>query len=294
MSSPGSKRPVLSAKRRSAEYVREWEADERLSLKVSKRRGRLFSASKVAGAHSRRDHDQDAEIFQAVVGSLRLGNAVCFGRGRQSVVTKGSSFFPELADEGEDERGRQRHTIWTPDWTHTGDRLKMLSFTQVMAVDGAMAFTANLSRTVVERGLVSSRGFVGYLTDRIVRELKHAELDYSSWAFVIEASPLHDPHLHGVVGKADKGVLRAALCRAGGFSGTLSGREVDVRPITNLEGWIDYVTKGPLLSRKSLDGASKAVSGANYTGGVLGASRGVRAAGSRWYREKRATSAPIS
>lgn len=170
----------------------------------------------------------------------------------------------------------------------------MLSFAQVMAVDGAMAFTANLSPTVVERGLASPRGLIGYLTDRIVRELKRSKLDAQAWAFVIEASPLHDPHLHGVAGKADRGILRGALSRAGGFTGPLSGREVDVRPITNLEGWIDYVTKGPLLTRRSLDRASNAVSGANYTGGVLGASRGVRTAGSRWYRDKRSTADPIA
>lgn len=224
---------------------------------------------------------------------MRHGNAVCFGRGRQSLVYKGSHYLPEHADEGEDGRGRPKHTIWTPDWTHTGDRLKMLSFAQVMSVDGATTFTLDLTPAVVESGLASPRGFVGYLSDRIVRELKRAGLDTKSWAFAIEASPVHDPHIHGVVGNSEERPLRDALYRAGGSNDPRTGREVDLTPIKSLAGWIEYVTKAPLVTRSALSSASIRIAGSEYSGGVLGASRSVRAAASRWYRDRRATSDPI-
>lgn len=294
MSSSGSKRPSASRKRRDAEFVRECEADEKVYLRVAKRRARLFPASKVAGGHSRRDHERDDEIFQAVIGSVRAGHAVCFGRGRQAVVSKAIAFFPELSEEEEDGRGRQKHTIWTPDWSHTGDRLKMLSFAQVMSVDGAMAFTANLAPAVVEQGLASPRGLIGYLTDRLVRELKRGGLNPQAWAFAIEASPLHDPHLHGLVGMGDEKTVRDALYRFGGFSGRRTGREVDLSPITDLEGWADYMLKAPLVTRSTLSYASKKIIGAGYTAGVIGASRSVRAAGKRWYQDRRSTGLPIT
>lgn len=293
MSSSSNKPSWRTAKRRADEYAREWEADEKRGLSVAKRHSRLFSASKVAGAHSRRDHDQDAAIFQAVVASVRRGNGVCFGRGRQSLVTKGSSFFPEHANEGEDGRGRPKHTIWTPDWSHTGDRLKMLSFAHVTSVDGAMAFTLDLTHAVVEAGLASPRGFVGYISDRIVRELKREGFKSGTWAFAVEASPIHDPHIHGVVGMGDVKALRDALYRAGGRNEPRTGREVDLTPIKNLMGWIEYVTKAPLVTRRALSRASLGVAAAPYTGGVLGASRDVRGAAARWYRETRATGLPI-
>lgn len=293
MSSSSTKPSWRTVKRRIDQYAREWEADEKRGLAVAKRHSRLFSASKVAGAHSRRDHDQDAAIFQAVVASMRGGNGVCFGRGRQSPVSKGNSSFPEHADEGEDGRGRPKHTIWTPDWSHTGDRLKMLSFAHVTSINGAMAFTLDLTPAVIETGLASPRGFVGYISDRIVRELKRAGFNSHAWAFAVEASPIHDPHIHGVMEAGEGKALREALYRAGGGSEPRTGREVDLTPITSLAGWIDYVTKAPLLTRKALSSAQLRSGGPGYRGGILGASRNVRAAASRWYQDCRVSGLPI-
>lgn len=294
MSSSSSKPVRRGSKARVDEYVREWEADEKVSLAVAKRHARLFPASKVAGAWSRRDHDEDAAIFQAVAASVRHGNAVCFGRGRRPPVYKGYPSFPELADEGRDEKGRSKHTIWTPDWSHTGDRLKMLSFARVLISGNAAAFTSHLHPAVVERGLASPRGFVGYLSDRLVRELGKAGLDIHAWAFSIEASPLHEPHLHGVLGAAPGKTIRGVLRRMGGHHGTPTGREVHVEQIWGLEGWVQYVTKAPLVTRKTINSASVVLRGSQYRGGILGASRAVRADAARWYRDKRATSVPIN
>lgn len=294
MSSSSSTPPWRRAKNRADDYVREWEAEEKVSTAVTRRRARLFPASKVAGDLSRRDPLRDAEIFQAIVRSVGVGNAVCFGRGREAAVNKAILSFPELSEEGEDERGRTKHTIWTPDWSHTGDRLKMLSMASTFVHDdGAVAFTVNLDPLVFDAALRSPRGVVGYFSERLTRHLAKHGLDRHSWAFMIEASPLHDAHLHGVLRSAPASALRAALTKVGGHKGVPTGREVDVKPVTNLNGWIAYITKNPLVTRRALRRAAQGVS-TTYNGGLLGASRSARSEAARWYRRVRGRSIPIN
>lgn len=294
MSSSSGKLGWREAKRRTDSYVREWEADEKLSLSVSRRRSKLFPASKVAGGASRRDHIQDQAIFQAIISSVGAGNAVCLGKGRRSVVSKGGVHFPELADEGEDEKGRAKDTIWTPDWTHTGDRLKALSIAQAMMSDGeTTAFTVDLHPFVIKQAFQSPRGVVGYLSDRLTRNLAKQALDTRSWAFVVEASPLHEPHLHGLLRKGPTEAMRDALFSASGQKGLRTGREVHTRDVWHLNGWLEYITKNPLVSRKALNRAAQEMA-TSYSGGILGASRQVRSDAARWYREHRGAGRAIN
>jgi hypothetical protein len=285
-----------TTKRWIDETIRDWEYDEKVGLRLARRLSRVFPASKVAGALSRRDPFDDERIFQALIVSARLGFAVVMGRGRRPPVIKVETVYVET-DEGEkDDKGRLIDVIWTPDWTHTGSRLKLLAFANVIAGESASAMTVKLGEDVVASALRSPRGFSGYITERMLRHLRQAGSIEPRYAFIVEGSPLHDFHLHGVISSSlSNPTLRAALAAVGG-STTLRAteRQVDLRPITDLQGWVEYISKAPLLTTKALANERRKRGAEKRNGGLIGASRSVRAEGAVWYRSARATGCPIS
>lgn len=276
--------------------VREWEHDLLVSRKLAERRSRILPASKVAGSLSRRDPADDAQIFQHLLTSAASGNAVVLGRGRRPSVIKGYLDFPSLAEGEEDEKGRTKHVIWTPGWTHTGNRLKLLAYASVMAGEDAHAMTIKLGQSIIDRALASPRGFTGYLTERFLRHLRAVGDVDPKYAFLVEGSPLHDLHLHGVIQtRIAKSELRHALARVGGET-TLRARERQVHtgPIPNARMWIAYIAKAPLVTANAMQYERVKLGLEPRAYGLLGASRVVRAEGKRWYQVARSTGASIN
>ncbi len=285
-----------ATKRWIDETILDWEYDAKVGLRLARRLSRVFPASKVAGGLSRRDPFDDERIFQALIVSARRGFAVVMGRGRRPPVIKVETVYAET-DEGEkDDKGRLIDVIWTPDWTHTGNRLKLLAFANVVAREPASVMTVRLGPDVIAAALESPRGFSGYMTERMLRHLRKAGLSDPKYAFIIEGSPIHDFHLHGVIGTSlPLPVLRSALMAVGGRT-TLRAKErqVDLDRISDLHGWVKYIAKAPLLTTKALANERRKRGAEKRNGGLIGASRSVRAEGAAWYRSVRQSGVPIN
>ena len=228
------------AKKRNARYIEEWEADERLSLTVQRRRARLGFASKVANGSPRRDVLEDRNILLVLQGLAKAKKAIGFRSGRRSAVVKEAAPIKEIKP-GEPEE-QTVHRVWVPDWTHTGDRLKTIAMGGVLLERGCSSLNMNPSEKIIQAALASPRGFVGYMTDRITRSLKRHMGSAPAFFFLVEGSPLHSLHLHGMIEMPTpdaKAAIRAALldaCGGGvarGYERAVRTAPVDVTPVSH-------------------------------------------------------------
>lgn len=173
--------------------------------------------------------------------------------------------------------------------------MKLLSYGATMLGDTpALAFTVMLGEATREAMMRSPRGPVGYLTERLGRHLRAAGDPDARYAFALEASPLHDPHLHGIIRTSlPRHQLRSALKAVGGAVAIADERQVDTRVIYDLKGWVGYITKASLLAAKELKRLGIKATGEVRQPGILGASRVVRTEGAAWYRRNRGSGVPI-
>ena len=283
----------LKKKRQRDRFVGDWEADEALSYRVNRRISRLWPQSKVAGGLSRRNQDEDRIIFQALQGALGRGERVVLGRGRRPAVLKDIGLLIKPEDE---DTPAGTTTVWTSDWTHTGERLKLFSYGAAMMEGGPLhTLNLNLGETVQREALRSRRGVAGYLSERISRHLKKAGEPSPSYAFLIEASPVHDMHVHGLIqSNQNAASLRAALKAAGGEClGKPHERQVHLKPVWSLEGWVAYIAKATFTTAREVRRLKTRETGEASRTMLIGATQGVRRAGAAWYRNMRRTGDPI-
>ena len=225
--------------------IAESESDKLLSLKIKRRLKRMRPKSKVAGASSRRNPIEDDVIFQLIRASIAKGHDTILDAGSKPLVPKWKDKIYLKNKEENEETGKETRTIWVPDWTHTGDRLKLLALGASMTGE-AYAFTLRLGKREIEAAYASPRGFVGYFTERMKRSFHNAGDPSPQYAFIVEATALHEEHLHGIVSSTVTN-LRPVLAKVGGDTDMKAKeRQVHTKKIFNLLGWAEYIAKAPL------------------------------------------------
>lgn len=282
----------LKTKRLIDKYVAEWEADKLQSKKSERRRARLWFKSKVAGASSRRDPIEDTQIFQQIWASMGKGCDTALASGRKPLVPRWKDKIYLKNKEINPETGKETRTIWVPDWTHTGDRLKLLALGASMTGE-VHAFTLKLGKGQIEAAYASPRGFVGYFTERMKRAFSKAGDPSPLYAFILEASPVHEVHIHGIISSSISKV-RPILAQVGGETDMAAKeRQVDVQKIYNLMGWARYIAKAPLMTTDTLHWARKKRSLPERRDTLIGAPTSSRAAAKAWYQAQRKSGSPI-
>lgn len=282
----------LKFKRMSDKWVEQWERDQQVSLRIERRKARIWPASKVAGAASRRDPLADGQIFLAIKRSLDAGHATILMNGRRPLVRKGGRPIYVLKPDEEGEDGTITRRIWTPDWTHTGDRLKL--FSMGASMEGpSRTINIRLGQKAILAGLTSSRGFGGYVSERMTRLLLQAGDPSPHYAFMIEASPAHDLHIHGII-QSPLANLNQVLADVGREIDMRKERQVKVAPVTDMVGWARYIAKAPLVSAEELSYARRRLGLMERRDGLVGASLALRRKGKDWYMDARGSRRPLA
>lgn len=281
----------LKFKRMSDKWVEQWERDQQVSLRVERRKARIWPASKVAGAASRRDPLADGQIFLAIKRSLDAGHATILVGGRRPPVRKGRKPIYVFKPDHEDEDRTITRKIWTPDWTHTGDRLKLFAMGASM-IGQARTMNIRLGQKAIQAGLASDRGFGGYLSERMTRLLKQAGDADPCYAFMIEASPVHDLHVHGIICSPIPD-LKAVLTEVGREIEMPKERQVKVAEVFDMVGWANYIAKAPLVTAQELADARRRAGLESRRDGLIAASLSVRRRGRDWYKAQRISALPL-
>ena len=278
-------------KRLSDKWVEEWERDQRVSLQVARRKARIWPASKVAGAASRRDPLADERIFLAIQRSLVSRYDTILMGGRRPPVRKGRKPTSVLETVEDPTTGIITRSIWTPDWTHTGDRLKL--FAMGLSIEGpSQTINVRLGPKAIQAALASPRGFCGYFSERMSRLLKEAGDTEPLYAFIVEASPVHDVHLHGMI-QTTVPDLTSVLAAVGREIEMRKERQVHVEPVNNMVGWASYIAKAPLVTAQELSDARRRMGLNSRKDGLLGASLRLRRQGKEWYQANRGAGTPL-
>lgn len=281
----------LKSKRSTDKWVAALEQDERAAISIARRSARLWPASKVAGATSRRDPLADERIFLAIKRSLDAGHDTIMMDGRRPLVRKGRKPIYVLKPDEENEDGTITRKIWTPDWTHTGDRLKL--FAMGASLEGpSRTINIRLGPKAIQAGLTSGRGFGGYISERMTRLLIQAGDTQPLYAFMLEASPAHDLHIHGII-QSPIPDLREVLTAVGREIDMRKERQVKVAPVTDMVGWARYIAKAPLVTAEQLSYARRRLGLAERKDGLIGASLTLRRRSKDWYKSQRASGLPL-
>ncbi|WP_295186798.1 hypothetical protein [uncultured Brevundimonas sp.] len=283
----------VKSKRFTDKWVAQLERDERAAISIARRAARIWPASKVAGAASRRDLLADEQIFHMLVQSVGAGYATKMGRGRRPLVPKGNKPVYLLKPDVENAEGELTRTIWTPDWTHTGDRLKL--FAMGAALEGEVkTINITLSKEVIEAALKSPRGFSGYFSERMSRSLKAAGDSNPTYAFLVEGSPAHPLHVHGII-QSPIPNIREVLALVGGKANHLRAKErqVDTQRVWKLSGWLRYIAKASFVTADELARLRKMHTLPSVSDRLIGASASMRANGKQWYIINRSSDRPI-
>jgi hypothetical protein len=134
---------------------------------------------------------------------------------------------------------------WRDLWTHE----TIVVASEAAGRQGGLAFTLHLSPKLEEKLL--RRGDAADLVRRRINKEFRKQFGVTlPYGFTFEIAPLTGKlHLHGVVVSRDLSseglrLLRHALKRAGGkITAKATGRQVDLRPITDGTGWAAYSQK---------------------------------------------------
>lgn len=282
----------LKSKRFTDKWVAALERDERAAISIARRSARIWPASKVAGAASRRDPLADERIFLAIKRSLDAGHDTIMMDGRRPLVRKGRKPIYVLKPDEESEDGTITRRIWTPDWTHTGDRLKLLAMGA--SLEGkSRTINIRLGPKAIHAGLASRRGFGGYISERMTRLLVQAGAPNPLYAFMLEASPAHELHVHGII-QSPIPDLMEVLTAVGREIDMRKERQVKVAPVTDMAGWARYIAKAPLVTAEQLSYARRRCGLEARNDGLIGASLTLRRQGKEWYENARSSRRAIS
>ncbi|MDP2259940.1 MAG: hypothetical protein Q8J89_09515 [Caulobacter sp.] len=195
-------------------------------------------------------------------------------------------------DSARRRRGEIEKVIWVPHWDRTGHMLKGLAWSMSVWEAGGSVLTVNIADSVIEAAERDRRGFASHMRERLQRELRATSqrigCNTPEFFFVVEASELGTPHLHGGITLPPDGVSRSAIRMAlfeaaygKGASLKRTGREIDLQDFRTPAKWANYAAKWWRGSADRLDGR------------VFAATSGVRAIGKAWYERMRRTEALI-
>jgi hypothetical protein len=169
------------------------------------------------------------------------------------------------------------------------------------------AFTLKLSDEVIVMALKSSRGFAGFMQDRIARFLRNG-VPYGGrvdFTFVVEAwGKWERPHLQGGIELphpfADEDdvfslrddrteLIREALIEAGGR--TRKSTQLNAKPMYEAAGWFGYLGKRRLVTARTLKRMRKSfgIAPLTKTETLVAATQSLRQAGKRWFENAKAT-----
>ena len=124
---------------------------------------------------------------------------------------------------------------------------------------------------------------------RLLKEAGDADPLY---AFIVEASPFHDVHIHGII-QTTVPNLTAALAAVGREIDMRKERQAWVEPVTNMVGWASYIAKAPLVTAQELADTRRRIGLEKREGGLIGASLKLRRQGKAWYESARGSGRPI-
>jgi hypothetical protein len=190
-------------------------------------------------------------------------------------------------------------------WDRASPVLKMLGYAGAISATNGRAFTLKLGQEVIEAGLRSRKGFAGFMQDRMRRILREQVFPRTGFIpdvfFIVEGfRSLEELHLHGVLDADNRDYhpqplgndlvdhIADALNLIGGAK-TNKATQLVIRPITNLPGWIDYMTKRMLTTAEDIivKRASANVRPLAQDESLVGATMNLRQRGRRWYHAAR-------
>jgi hypothetical protein len=156
--------------------------------------------------------------------------------------------------------------VQLPVWDHSADRLKLTFANQGLVSLGGThndvgAFSLNLTPERIAEAQRHPKGFVTSLKLDLDRTFNRLIGEVPLYWFGAGATPDGRLHLHGAihVNKRMGGVYREALLAIGGEwpEGNGEKYQLDIRPMTNPDGWVRYVLKqGPGARRLIVTGKS--------------------------------------
>ena len=156
----------------------------------------------------------------------------------------------------------------------------------------ARTMNIRLGPKAIEAGLASDRGFGGYLSERMTRLLKQAGDADPCYAFMVEASPVHDLHVHGIICSPISD-LKKVLADVGREIEMPKERQVVVAPVYDMVGWARYIAKAPLVTAQALADARRRAGLEDRNDGLVGASLKLRRSGKDWYQSARMSSSGL-
>jgi hypothetical protein len=200
------------------------------------------------------------------------------------------------------------YRIQMPHWDHTSPILKCLAYGAAIPVDERCAFSLNLTPAVQEAGVRAKKGIVGYLQDRISRELRSIEglQRQPDFYFALEGDAQLEPfHLHGAIAMPgdcpfdpafrhmheDWQLIERALRRAGGDE--KAPRLLSVKGAYDIVGWTAYLSKSRWITLEALTRQQSRLGLAIPSGdSIVGATLSLRRAGRQWFENARRSEEP--
>jgi hypothetical protein len=201
--------------------------------------------------------------------------------------------------------GEPIRVIATDHWDRASPVLKMLGYAGAITATNGRAFSLNLGQEVIDAGLRSRKGFAGFMQERMRRTLRELVQPKTGFVpdvfFIVEGyRSLEELHLHGVFDADNRGYRPRPLgddlvdhisdaLKAIGGKQTDPTKQLMVRPITNLPGWIDYISKRMLTTAEDLT-VKRALAGFRpivREESLVGATLNLRRRGRTWYQAAR-------
>jgi len=268
------------------------EAGLRVAEGLAARKARIGALlGKKTPPDRRQDPAVDEAVAQTLQGLLKVGTPVRLtSRWRPGVIYGGASKDPRkmpifISDEEGAEGDDGSVVVYVPDWRYTGDKLKSLAWTMVLAEGDARALSLRLGPDVLEAARrskdVRGIGIARFVRDRIAKHLKRAfeplnirAPDFFIW---IEGERADQAHVHGIIevpeGARSMAVLRNALKAAGGrWNPAEHERQAHLGLVPFPVGWSGYSSKWQRLSRLRLDDEN-----------TVAATSALRKRGAEWY-----------
>jgi hypothetical protein len=115
-------------------------------------------------------------------------------------------------------KGEVEKIVWVPHWDRTGHMLKTFAWSMAVWERAGAVMSINIADNVIAAAQRDRRGFAAHMRERLKRELSitatRTGFDAPEFFFVVEASQLGRPHLHGGITLPTNEGHRKAIRRA--------------------------------------------------------------------------------